>query len=183
VICWVELVKSAALTTVQAAYEPAALPTFTPSSEAPSSWKGDLLAVGIFEESLAVEGESVSMADAALTAVDASLSGILAEMLTAGDFKAKKVRRRGPTLLFCWVCFVDVAPNNSSVCGPAADHCFLGFSYDVLQTAREASWKRMPVAVCSSRLQGQVPRSGRGRVQYYSSPESCCVYCQGVNAN
>lgn len=98
--------SSLSMQSVQAAYEPTGLPTFTSSSDAPGAWKGDLLAVGVFEESLEVEGESVTITDAELAAVDGSLSGILAELLTAGDFKAKKVRLAGPIVLICWVSFV-----------------------------------------------------------------------------
>ena len=76
---------------LQAAYEPDTLPSITASADAPASWKGDLLVVGVYEDALKVEDEKVSVANDGLSDLDATFSGIVAEMLEGGDFKAKKV--------------------------------------------------------------------------------------------
>lgn len=73
-----------------AAFEPDALPTVSVAEGAAASWKGDVLAVGIFEDALAVEDDTVTITDSALSSLDKELAGIVTEVLEAGDFKGKK---------------------------------------------------------------------------------------------
>lgn len=79
---------------MQASYEPPPLPSFSASSDAPASWKGGLLALGLWEGDLAVEGESVTVSNSKVSDLDGALGGVLAEVLEGGEFRAKKVRHQ-----------------------------------------------------------------------------------------
>lgn len=91
---------------VQAAYEPDSLPSISASSDDASAWKGDLLAVGVYEDALTVEEEAVSIADDGLAKLDSTFSGLVTELLEGGDFKAKKVRAPAITTISSACCVV-----------------------------------------------------------------------------
>lgn len=87
---------------MQASYEPPPFPTFSKSTDAPGGWKGDLLALGLWEDDVTGggEGEKSEKSEASVTQLsceaakklDGELGGIIAELLEAGDFKGKKAR-------------------------------------------------------------------------------------------
>ena len=84
----------------QASYEPSAVPTFKAGDASPAKWDGGsggkkhLLALGIWEGDIEVEGESVTIVNSTLRELDEAMEGLVAVMLQGGDFKGKKVRVR-----------------------------------------------------------------------------------------
>ncbi|BDA51345.1 Leucine aminopeptidase 2, chloroplastic [Coccomyxa sp. Obi] len=70
---------------------PESTPQISASSGNAAAWKGDLLAIGIFEDSLSVEaGEGGPFQDAELAALDGQLEGILTELIEKAEFKGKQ---------------------------------------------------------------------------------------------
>lgn len=56
----------------------------------PLSWKGDLLAIGIYSDSLNVkEGEPTTIQDPALQQLDESLNGVITEFISTAEFTGK----------------------------------------------------------------------------------------------
>ncbi|CAL8466303.1 g5839 [Coccomyxa elongata] len=70
---------------------PESIPQISASSRDAEAWKGDLLAIGIFEESLSDKaGEGGPFQDAELARLDGQLEGILAELIEKAEFKGKQ---------------------------------------------------------------------------------------------
>ncbi|EIE19999.1 hypothetical protein COCSUDRAFT_54513 [Coccomyxa subellipsoidea C-169] len=70
---------------------PESTPQISASSGDPAAWKGDLLAVGIFEDALSDKsGDGGVFQDAELAALDGSLDGILTELIEKAEFQGKQ---------------------------------------------------------------------------------------------
>ena len=88
---------------LQASYEPENVPAFSAASGKVTDWKGDLLALGLFEEDFKAPddtsdgekggGEGVTAVEsAAFKAIDEQLAGgALAEAAAVAEFNGKKV--------------------------------------------------------------------------------------------
>jgi Cytosol aminopeptidase family, N-terminal domain len=80
---------------LQASYEPPTFPTFSSASDSLAFWKGDMLALGVYEDDVKVdkEKETASLEGAAAQKFGGDeLAGIIAELLEGAKFKGKKVR-------------------------------------------------------------------------------------------
>lgn len=63
--------------------DPACFPTISYAAEA----EGELVAIGVFEEDLKVDGDAVEIASDGLKALDEKYGGAVSEILSSGDFK------------------------------------------------------------------------------------------------
>lgn len=82
---------AAAGTTAQVEFEPEKLPSVSVSSEAPASWEGDLLAIGLFQEDVAsAEVDEASKAETERSGrVIGGYGGAVGDALALGRFEAK----------------------------------------------------------------------------------------------
>ncbi|KAI8475093.1 MAG: cytosol aminopeptidase family, catalytic domain-containing protein [Monoraphidium minutum] len=76
-------------------FEPAALPEVSVAAggAAAAGWGGDLLVVAVGEDDLTVKDDAATIKSAALSELDASLGGVLSEVLAAGGFEGKPGQR------------------------------------------------------------------------------------------
>lgn len=71
------------------AIQPEKIVTVAPGSASASSWTGDILVIGVFEDAFSTTDDKSSISSAELQALDSELGGALSDIVSVFDFKGK----------------------------------------------------------------------------------------------